>query len=244
DVSEPVPPQAPLLLENQETAQTETDAAEDLSRLMAEADTQMQDPGGATRRSAFDHLRAAVAARFADKTMRDTTLEETVAQPYRKDLAQAVKPRRPVASGSRARPRRSSELAPLRLDAEQRVDTGNLRKSRPLRQNLAAANHADDTVPASDSGFPGFAQNVDATTLPELVEAAAAYLGFVEDRVDFSRPELMANVRQAHPGDFDRENELRAFGQLLRSGKIERIEGGRFRAADSIGFQPDERAAG
>lgn len=54
----------------------------------------------------------------------------------------------------------------------------------------------------------------------------------------------MTRVRQADCGEFSREDGLRSFGQLLRSGKIEKIKGGRFAASDAIGFKPDERAAG
>ena len=54
----------------------------------------------------------------------------------------------------------------------------------------------------------------------------------------------MSRVRQANGGDFTREDGLRAFGQLLRTGKIEKIKGGRFAASEAINFKPDHRAAG
>ena len=44
--------------------------------------------------------------------------------------------------------------------------------------------------------------------------------------------------------EFSREDGLRSFGQLLRSGKIEKIRGGRFAVTSDIGFKPDQRAAG
>jgi hypothetical protein len=70
-------------------------------------------------------------------------------------------------------------------------------------------------------------------------------MSFVEGREEFSRPQLMTKVRQAGPsGDFSREDGLRSFGQLLRSGKIEKIKGGRFTVSDGIGYRPDEREAG
>ncbi|MEM6565825.1 MAG: hypothetical protein AAF665_15330, partial [Pseudomonadota bacterium] len=78
-------------------------AGEDVSRLMAEADQQMEEPEGRTRRSAFAHLRAAVAARFADKSMdADEQQAEKDVEAYRSDLAEVVKPRRPVASSERS----------------------------------------------------------------------------------------------------------------------------------------------
>lgn len=95
-------------------------SSEDVSRLMAEAENQMEDPGGATRRNAFSHVRAAVAARFADKSMREKTAEEE-SKPYRNDLADVVKPRRPVARGVRREHATEMPTSPLKLAPEQRV---------------------------------------------------------------------------------------------------------------------------
>ena len=92
--------------------------------------------------------------------------------------------------------------------------------------------------------FADFASDMGAAGLPDLLEAAAAYMSFVEGREEFSRPQLMNTVRQADPEDFSREDGLRSFGQLLRSGKIEKIDGGRFTVSDQIGFRPGERAVG
>ena len=70
-------------------------------------------------------------------------------------------------------------------------------------------------------------------------------MAFVEGFEQFSRPQLMTKVRQVGPEDgFSREDGLRSFGQLLRSGKIEKIKGGRFTVSDDIGYRPDQRAAG
>ena len=51
-------------------------------------------------------------------------------------------------------------------------------------------------------------------------------------------------MRQLGIPEFNREDGLRSFGQLLREGKIEKAGGGRFTASGDIGFRPDERAAG
>ena len=77
----------------------------------------------------------------------------------------------------------------------------------------------------------------------QLLEAAAAYLSFVEQRAQFSRPQLMTMLREAEPADTSREDRLRSFGQLLREGKIEKTRGGRFTASERISFKPDARAA-
>ncbi|MCV3270399.1 midas domain-containing protein [Roseobacter sinensis] len=219
------------------------DAADDLSRLMAAADQHMEEPEGATRRSAFAHLRAAVAARFADKTMQKDATHADGTNPYRRDLAQAVKPRRPLASRARTERPADARPAPLKLVAEQRIDTTAQPGGDPVTPRRVAATLENDHELTQDTGFAAFAEQMGASALPEVLEAAAAYLSFVEEYEQFSRPQLMSRVRQVDCGDFSREDGLRAFGQLLRAGKIEKIEGGRFTASDTIGFKPDNRAA-
>ena len=85
---------------------------------------------------------------------------------------------------------------------------------------------------------------VGAHDLPELLEAAAAYLSYVEGHAQFSRPQLMTKVRQVEGQDSSREDRLRSFGQLLRDGKIEKTGGGRFTVSERISFKPSTRAVG
>ena len=214
----------------------------DLDRLMAEADNQMEEPEGSSRRDAFNHLRAAVAATKADDKLSEEVSGESDADEYRTDLAAAVKPRRPVAGGGRSARPTTHRPAPLKLVAEQRIDPQNA-ASGPVRPRRIAARSGDDGM-AEGSGFADYATAQGATELPDLLEAAASYLSFVEGREQFSRPQLMTKVRQVGHEGFTREDGLRSFGKLLRAGKIEKIKGGRFTVSDDIGFRPDERAAG
>ena len=46
-------------------------------------------------------------------------------------------------------------------------------------------------------------------------------------------------MREVMGDDYTREDGLRAFGQLLREGKLIRLSGGRFTVSDGIGFQPN-----
>lgn len=133
---------------------------------------------------------------------------------YRADLADAV------------RPAAKEAASPLKLVAEQRVDEEEVEAT------------------GEEGGFKAFASEMGATELPELLEAAASYLSFVEGRDQFSRPQLMHKVRQVETGEFNREDGLRSFGQLLREGKIEKTGGGRFTASGDIGYRPDARAVG
>lgn len=220
------------------------DEGSDMSRLLAETDHQMDEPESATRRDAFTHLRAAVAAKKADLALGNKDDDSTLDNAFRNDLAEVVRPRRPA--GVTARTERPAERpAPLKLVAEQRIDTDKIRAAGPVRPRRVAAVAEVEEAQAGDggNGFAEFAAEMGATQLPELLEAAAAYMSFVEGREQFSRPQLMTKVRQGGAPEFTREDGLRSFGQLLRAGKIEKIKGGRFTVSEEIGFRPDRRAA-
>ena len=219
------------------------DQDSDISRLLAETNSQMGEQEGATRRDAFAHLRAAVAAKKADVEAGGTDLEEDGDGAYRDDLASVVKPRRPATSAGRtARPQSDGRPAPLKLVAEQRIDVDEMQPTGPVRPRRVAS--MEEATGVDAGSFAEFAADMGASKLPELLEAAAAYMSFVEGREQFSRPQLMTKVRQVEQQDFSREDSLRSFGKLLRDGKIEKIKGGRFQVSEQIGFRPDERAAG
>jgi len=223
---------------------------DDLSRLMAEADEKLEDPETSSRHETYSQLRAAVAAAEAERSAGGSVGGPESDDAYRDDLAGVVRPRRPSRDGTRAsRPVADARPAPLKLVAEQRVDDGTsiaergpVRPRRVMTVPVSEASAPDTT--AADSAFADFATRVGATELPELLEAAAAYLFFVEGYDKFSRPQLMGKVRLVKQDDFNREDGLRSFGQLLRDGKIKKKGGGRFAAAGDIGFRPDEREAG
>ena len=122
---------------------------------------------------------------------------------------------------------------------------------RPRRIKVGEANAAKEVshVPPSEiapegGSFAEFAEEMGATELPDLLEAAAAFLAFVEGKEQFSRPQVMTKVRMVQEDNYSREDGLRSFGQLLRQGKIEKTVGGRFTVSDRISFKPDTRAVG
>lgn len=222
----------------------------DVTRLMEAAESKLGDPDNATSRETYSHLRAAVAAAEADRSASPTSAKTDEAEPYREDLASVVRPRRPEAGeATRSRStgsRTGSRPAPLKLVAEQRIEPEVKTSAKPVRpRRISMA--ADDTPSAQAEAFGSFTdyvQDLGATELHEMLEAAASYLSFVEGRDKFSRPQLMNKVRSVGHGDFNRENGLRSIGQLLREGKIERSDNGQFTATDDIGFRPRKRAAG
>ena len=93
------------------------EAGNDLSRIFDETDTQLEAPASSQRRNTIQHLRAALAATRAEKQAGSELKPNVDDTPYRTDLADVVRPRRPqaVASDARStrpttesRPRRSS----------------------------------------------------------------------------------------------------------------------------------------
>lgn len=230
---------------------TDTTIEEDdgsVDRLADKTETEMDEPEGNRRRSAIAHLRAAVAATKADRILgfgKKTVDEE---EPYREDLADAVRPRRPKVTEARSARPAPVRPAPLKLVAEQRIDVASAPDGAPVRPRrvLRSTDAVDtpETIAGDDTGFADFAESQGAHTLPELLEAAAAYMSFVEGHDQFSRPQLMTKLLQAEGEASSREERLRSFGQLLREGKIEKKGGGRFAASDNIGFKPGARAAG
>lgn len=240
-------------------------ADDDMDRILKETDNQLGDSDGTRRRSAIAHLRAAVAATKAEKQAGAVAEddEQEVTDAYRDDLAQVVRPRRPALRGDAPSRRAEDRPAPLKLVAEQRVDipgtdtgAGPVRPRRVRMSDLAKSEKVAEAEVDSDAeaharaaaanaaSFNEFAERVGAVDLPDLLEAAASYLSFVEGRDQFTRPQLMVKARQALEDEFSREDGLRHFGRLLREGKLRKVAPGHFSVSDRINFRPEERAAG
>lgn len=252
-------PAPPLVLRDPRERLVQSSTEDDVSRLMAKAESALTEPENASKRNAIAHLRKAVAATKAEQSAGNLPDRNPATSAFREDLADVVRPRRPVSDAGAARPRPAeTRPAPLKLVAEQRVDLpeGQLsagRPSAPVRpRRVSLASLPDDgdetpvpvAAPVAEGGFADFAQKMGATALPDLLEAAAAYLVHVEGNDEFSRPQLMAKARQAASGTLSREDGLRALGQLMRQGKLQKMRGGLFTASDDIGFKPDARRVG
>ncbi len=216
-------------------------APEDETRLFEETDSQMGDKDASMRRTAIQHLRAAVAATKAEKSAGVDVDQGVDDAPYRSDLAEVVRPRRPNAPSASSRSARPNEerAAPLKLVAEQRVDT----ERAPVRPRRVSSIQASVSTSA-DGGFTAFAEEMGATRLSELLEAAAAYMSDVEGHSEFTRPMLMGKLKEAKNGNYSREDGLRSFGQLLREGKLRKVQGGRFSATEETEFRAQARNVG
>ncbi|WP_102225010.1 hypothetical protein [Acidimangrovimonas sediminis] len=250
--------------------EADTHATDDaMGRLMRRTEDQLEGAESRRRLATIAHLKAAVAAKEADRELGsdgDANHDDAL-RSYRDDLARVVRPRRPVSDGAVAErtARPADRPAPLVLVSAQRIDrpaeTAPAAPAiRPRRvtagSNLAIDDRHDEDedefddadVLASSNSFTEFAERIGATDLPDLLEAAAAYTNCVEGREHFTRPQIMrfaaiaGRTVGAEEGDsFSREAGLRSFGMLLREGKIKKIKRGQFAISQSSRFIPEAR---
>ncbi|MDO9526552.1 MAG: hypothetical protein Q7J57_13605 [Gemmobacter sp.] len=220
-----------------------------VTRLLKQTNAEMEGSDTRRRAATIAHLKAAVAAtvaeRLAPKTS-DGTGSPDRADPYRDDLAQAVRPRRPLAvpsgntvtQGAR-RAEGADRVPPLVLVSEQRIDVPSAPAPSPVRprrvSSSALALEQEDDIEAVSTvmvtaSFSDFAHRLGATVLPDLMEAAAAYVVVVEGREGFTRPQLMRLVADfiGETSSVSREDGLISFGRLLRDGRIEKTRRGQF----------------
>lgn len=212
-----------------------------LDRLLEETNAKLDTSESHRRRSTISHLRAAVAATFADRKLDlgDEAGNGDGVEPYRSALADVVQPK---TANSYAEPDNSG-VAPLVLATDQRVDIENRAKDGLSIVNTPTG--GPDELIADNTSFGDFARKVGATDLPDLMEAAAAYAAYIEGSPYFARPQIMRLVAGfTGKEEFNREEGLRAFGQLLRQGKIVKIRRGQFGIADNTRFKPTTPMAG
>lgn len=226
-------PARPVAKTRRETSEP-VDTA-DVSRLMDETDLQMAKPESNRRRNALAHLRAAVAATIADKSLGKDDKDSTEA--YRNDLAKAVRTRRPETSGVR-------KSVPLRLVAEQRINEPAAEApeiAAPTPEVAVTDTHETQTEPVKTSDFADFGQfaaHVGTHSLEAKLEAAATYLSQIRGIDQFSRPQLLRTVKlSGTEDDFSREESLQHFAHMLRTGKFARKEDGLFEVTNEIGYQ-------
>lgn len=134
--------------------------------------------------------------------------------------------------------------SPLMLVSELRIeDEPEVADHSPRR--VVSRELSRDASDDEGSDFPEFAKRVGANDLTDLLEAAAAHMAYVEDQPHFSRPQIMRRVAAVDPTvEESREAGLRSFGQLLRQGRIVKLQRGQFTVSDSTRFKPEHRIAG
>jgi hypothetical protein len=232
------------------------DAAVD--RIISRTDSQLSEPESRRRQSTISHMKAAVAATRAEE---ETGAPERAAAEraadmarYRDDLARTMRPRTETDEGQPRRPvpaeartqRPVTTQPPLVLVSEQRIDrpaTPEIVRPRRVDTRTIAANELfDETGPATGGGFADFVAPMNLTTVVELIEAASAYVTEVEGQPEFTRPQVMRHVLATGlPMTQNRETLLRAFGQLMRDGRLRRSRRGLFELGGDSDFLQDAR---
>ena len=247
EVERDTAPATPVAPAEDTKAKAPAGGVTDVSRLVDEVNTKMEGTEHKRRRSAIAHLKAAVAATVAERGLgrnRDRETEDEVQRtPYRADLSAVVRPA--------AKPETKAKMPPLMLVSEQRIDRPTAQAAQRSNGNLALRAVENDTLDdddqddvadqgnifADDDTFADFAERHGAHALPDILECAAAYLARVEGQDSFTRPEVMNTVAEFMGADkFQREDGLRAFGQLLREGPLERQGRGAFTIAATSRF--------
>ncbi|MBC2833952.1 hypothetical protein [Paragemmobacter straminiformis] len=267
-------------------------SAEDaVSRLMAQADTEMEGEETKRRRSAIAHLKAAVAQTVAERRAGETkpSPEPSRIARYRNDLAMVVRSALP--GGTPTPPKPAGERpAPLVLVSEQRIDrprppggpipaaatTSAPAIAQPVRPRRVSSSGSGLAMQAQayDAGdiddldldldledaladdiaaegqpeglvdpqgakhaFRDFAESLGATSMRDMMEAAAAYLTCVLNRPHFTRPQLMRQMSDMIPQiETLREDALRVFGTLLRDGHLVKVRRGQFTLTEASPF--------
>lgn len=101
---------------------------------------------------------------------------------------------------------------------------------------------AEDAKEINEAGLASFAEMVGARSMAEMLEAAAAYATCVENRQQFTRPQLMRRMMASAGGKpVSREDGLRSFGTLLRTGRIEKVTRGHYSLAENSPYLAEAR---
>ncbi|NDR58616.1 hypothetical protein [Aliiruegeria sabulilitoris] len=111
------------------------------------------------------------------------------------------------------------------------------------RSSMVSSDSEAAGIFAQSTTFEEFSEQMGARGLEEMLECAAAYTSYVQGRTHFSHPEIMDVVRQAEgQEDLRREDSLRSFGQLLRQGKIQKLDRGQFTLSQASRYNPEQRS--
>jgi hypothetical protein len=157
---------------------------EAVSRLMAQAASQMGGEETRRRQSAISHLKAAVAATEADRAVTGGRVVqgEHRMEPYRNDLERVVRPRRPQAEATTPRPTAVPDAVarptPLVLVSAQRIDQPRPAATQSTATDLAAPRMVMPVHPRR----PHLAQTGQDAAAPHQVAMQGTYqVGLDED---------------------------------------------------------------
>lgn len=178
--------------------------------------------------------------------------------PYRNDLVSVTRPARSDSRPAGERPSPLVLVSELRIDRPKPQPVAQpqsapaprvVMPNRPRRLGAASmAARAEDSIFGMDdeddvllpgegganmfdaeNSFADFAESLGATSLQDLLEASAVYCGEVLGREYFSRLQVIEQLESVQTApERNRDDELRAFGTLMRQGRIVKVKRGQF----------------
>lgn len=228
-----------------------------MSRILSQTDQHLNQPESRRHRDAFAQLKAAVAATEAARQLGDQgESAEDLGDRFKDDLgahdaeeradatpAPKAPPLKLVETSRVHEPEETAPPAPAPAAAAPEQPSAQPQDAASARLREIAARKESAGEIGGTTGFKEFAQEQGADEIIDLIEAAAAYMYYVEGEADFSRPQVMKKVQTATGREISREDGLRAFGRLLRMAKIVKLSNGRFRVSESSDYRPDNARA-
>ena len=221
-----------------------------MSRIMSQTDQHLNQPENRRHRDAFAQLKAAVAATEAARQLGDNGTDKRHPDDvYKDDLgAHEAKDKGEGKSAPPLKLVKSQEVKPASDVQEQTPETpatespapASSDQPEPASARLRQIATQKEAVQTGDNvGFADFVASHGATDLADQMEAAGAYICFVQGETDFSRPQVMKVVQSASDTEISREDGLRSFGRLLRQARLVKLANGRFQVADNTQYRPD-----
>jgi hypothetical protein len=218
-----------------------------MSRIMSQTDQHLNQPENRRHRDAFAQLKAAVAAteaarqlgdKGADKRDPDEVYKDDLGAHEAKDKGDG-KPIPPLklVKSQEVKPGAGDRQTLQRPESNAPASAGSMEAASERLRKIATLKEADAKPETND--FADFAAAHGASDLTDQLEAAGAYICFVEGEDDFSRPQVMKMVQSASDSEISREDGLRSFGRLLRQARLIKLPNGRFQVAENTQYRPD-----
>jgi len=135
-------------------------------------------------------------------------------------------------------------VAPLLLTPMQKVPP--VEEKLEVEEIQRPSSSIDMTQEDPRADLRHFADAAGAVSLTELLEASAAFSTLVNGRPSFSRGEVLDLLDEFSEDDgFSQEARIKTFGSLLRGGRIQRVENGKYEMThDALSHYQSARKAG
>lgn len=217
-----------------------------MSRILSQTDQQMNAPESIRHRDAFAQLKAAVVATEAARQLGERSKILDPEGAFKDDLgAHSVESPSATMDPSGAA---GAAANPLQLATSQAVTLTDVARSEPLdpaseKLRRIAKLKDRDLTGVTKVSFADFLAETGAGDLSELLEAAAAYLTFIDGETEFSRPQVMKLAQTVSENEISREDGLRAFGRLLRQARFIKLNNGRFKVSGKTAYRPEKDQA-